>query len=1001
MNRNFSLIIWLAFCFAVLTTSLQPANASILLKSGGQNAQRLRAKFVKADVEIERQFAATELTMVFGNETSSRTEADFIYTLPPHTVVTSFAYWFGKEKVQARVVEKELAASIYESIRTTNRDPALVEMIDENTFRARIFPIEAYADLKVEMRLVQVLPSSEQGAVYELPLGESDEDQVTLDAFHVKVRVQSDADLLRVGNNFDLPVSQKAGSHVITLSQLDYRPPRNLKVDLMRKPQNLQAELLSEYSALADERDGFFALALTPQLGLDNPRVQISGVETSQLWPQKLPDIKANQEIVIFGRYKNQGQATVTLTGTTAGKAWSQSRSVQFLSSRGDGIALKGWVAKRMAELSKDADNRRAVIALSMRFGLPGKFTSWLAVPREEMKRYRAQQESLRQQRLYSNYNILGEQLVREILDGHPNGQKARNLKKQLNEISQLGGWNAKNQLNSVLENKMYSVAAQLAELRATQADRKQIAGLHRQLGLLAKARGVRPDGYIQRAVKERSSGGAYEVAQKLAEELRNNRGEGPVAQKLRLRLKALSGKDATRPYGTMWNLLSRDMNALADEYAAEKYQPRPDAVKMQALRRRIDLMGRDMGVAGAVAIQGAQNRWAAKRYSKLAPELIQARRAAAPDPKQIANLEREIGRIARLTGASPKSSLESAEHRWEHYRRHELGKFIIDEKHKSSPDQARIAAMRNELSRISNGRPERWIDIYAGHYLFSPEGAEDKKALEKVRDDILAELKKEQPEKAKITELNGRFEQIWKRAGYEMPWWRWRGDEWLQKTREDIIAVRRDLKAANESGDIEKVAEFDAKEKQLLSSVNYIAEARWGDPLISVEAPADAMQVIAVMPNGEIKKLVFNAASRHWEARFDIPMYAAEGEYSVTVIVVFKDSVRRQFVLLYKLDLTPPTAIGATSKSADDSSLNLSLETGNDSDRVEALLPWGERVELRAGAAEANEIKRRFSTVVPVPNTYQSDTSVVTFIVTDNAHNRTSLTVEMENSTP
>ena len=90
------------------------ADAQILLKPTGGNALPLRTKALDADVTLDRQFATTKLTLLFQNETSDRIEADFIYTLPKDTLVTYFAYWFGEEKVVARVVEKERAAAIYQ-----------------------------------------------------------------------------------------------------------------------------------------------------------------------------------------------------------------------------------------------------------------------------------------------------------------------------------------------------------------------------------------------------------------------------------------------------------------------------------------------------------------------------------------------------------------------------------------------------------------------------------------------------------------------------------------------------------------------------------------------------------------------------------------------------------------------------------------------------------------------------------------------------------------------
>src|SRR5439155_25072551 len=77
--------------------------------------------------------------------------------------------------------------------------------------------------------------------------------------------------------------------------------------------------------------------------------------------------------------------------------------------------------------------------------------------------------------------------------------------------------------------------------------------------------------------------------------------------------------------------------------------------------------------------------------------------------------------------------------------------------------------------------------------------------------------------------------------------------------------------------------------ERQRAELTNRLSElrARMGDPLIQVDAPIDSERVIAIMPGGEIKPLAYNVESRRWEARFDIPTYAAEGAYEIVVIVI------------------------------------------------------------------------------------------------------------------
>ena len=164
---------------------------------------------------------------------------------------------------------------------------------------------------------------------------------------------------------------------------------------------------------------------------------------------------------------------------------------------------------------------------------------------------------------------------------------------------------------------------------------------------------------------------------------------------------------------------------------------------------------------------------------------------------------------------------------------------------------------------------------------------------------------------------------------------------------------------------------------------------SRAGDPLISVEAPMDSKSVIAILPGGEIKKLQWNAKSGLWEARFDIPIYALAGEYKIRVLMVLPNGRRHSLGLSYRVDTQAPSGQGRL-ELASDKTLRLRMEAGDDTDRVEAILPWGERVDLAQGQSSAFEAKAQ------VPEAWGAKAGVVTYILTDRAHNRTRVLVDM-----
>lgn len=165
---------------------------------------------------------------------------------------------------------------------------------------------------------------------------------------------------------------------------------------------------------------------------------------------------------------------------------------------------------------------------------------------------------------------------------------------------------------------------------------------------------------------------------------------------------------------------------------------------------------------------------------------------------------------------------------------------------------------------------------------------------------------------------------------------------------------------------------------------------SRQGDPLITVEAPQNSRDVVALLPDGSIKRLKFNALSRKWEARFDIPTYFAQGEYAIRVVILSAVRKRQQIVLRYHVDLTAPRGQGAITALGDDAQLQLALETDADTVRVAAILPWGAKTSLKMTTPT------RFQTRVDVPEAWRQRKGAVTYILTDAAHNRTTISVDL-----
>jgi hypothetical protein len=962
----------------------------------------LRMKAVKADVAIRGQFASTDMEMIFQNETQQRIEADFIYTVPDGAVVTYFAYWFGSEKVVARVVEKQRAAAIYQHITSRMRDPALVEMIGKNTFRARIFPVMPAADLRVQMRYVQTLQSDERGASYRFPLRPTKEGKGVLDSLSVNVDITPDAGLLKVINNYSLPVNTEGNHHSIALNQSNYRPAQDLHVRLLRRPAALRAAL---YAAPSGGPDGFFALALTPNRKVAKPVVKISGITTYSVLFSKSGTLGANEVLVVVGRYKGSGQALVRLTDGAVPKSAALQQYVAFGDRREDNnLATKLWAAQHIQMLSATPKNRVAVIQLSTRHTLPSKFTSWLAVPKEELARYKNEM-------LTADMAVAGRSLAMEIANGRGQSLSARQLRARFNALAKRLGSDPRYELPNHLEATLRELTSMQLQLQySTRSNRQPQRILQRQIARLKRVVMSNPNSSVRIYMAEEEARVASQV---LADEVTRTGANSPRAKRLRARIKSLSRRDYDFSYMAQQEMQNR-LWRTASEFVTAKYVQRPNPARLSSLRRQVTRLAQATRSSERQALQTAERSYAEAEIRETVQQLARDTAAGRENKASSLHLRNRLNELAKRTSYKTRDLLNQ-QFQADSVKVHN---DLLAEKFSLQPDPVRLEELQAKLGRLEKA---------AGTPL---NGTDDMKwqtasvigrTLKQSRDRYVQELRKDKADATLLRRLEEHMNKLAADPGYIAPTDAYWGAPAEQKKLADlktplqhpkVVGLRDELDALNaeyeqlrKSGDSVKLSQLQTRRGETVDRIDYAVKyyLRLGDPLISIEAPADAQQVVAILPSGEIKRLIFDADAKKWQARFDVPSYASEGEYSIRIVVVLQDGTRRQMTMRYSVDMTAPGGSGqaaivsGANAQGTEPMLRLQIDADAGTTRVFALLPWGDKVEMKPSTVN----EHRFMVTVPLPNGHTASThaphsDVVTYILTDKAHNRTVITVDM-----
>ena len=142
---------WTRDLVAAAESPLVPANkhaggALVAVDPNGQEVQLSLRKFL-VDVHIEDGFARTTIDQTYFNNLNWRLEGTFYFPLPPDAVLSRLAMYVEENGEWCKIMEggmaeREHARTVFETIRYTNRDPALLEWVDGSTFRMRVFPLE-------------------------------------------------------------------------------------------------------------------------------------------------------------------------------------------------------------------------------------------------------------------------------------------------------------------------------------------------------------------------------------------------------------------------------------------------------------------------------------------------------------------------------------------------------------------------------------------------------------------------------------------------------------------------------------------------------------------------------------------------------------------------------------------------------------------------------------------------------------------------------------------
>ncbi|MCC6680600.1 MAG: VWA domain-containing protein [Phycisphaeraceae bacterium] len=136
---------------------------------------------------------------------------------------------------------------------------------------------------------------------------------------------------------------------------------------------------------------------------LADPVLEADGVKISQWQPRDLPDLFRGEQMIVFGRYRGDGDATLTLTGQQVDQTIVCEQTVKFAEKnmRHDFIP-RMWATRRVGFLldeirlhGESKELKDEVVTLARKFGILTPYTSYLIVEDERQRAVPVAQQTL------------------------------------------------------------------------------------------------------------------------------------------------------------------------------------------------------------------------------------------------------------------------------------------------------------------------------------------------------------------------------------------------------------------------------------------------------------------------------------------------------------------------------------------------------------------------------------------------------------------------------
>ncbi|MEP6612983.1 MAG: VIT domain-containing protein, partial [Mucilaginibacter sp.] len=220
------------FLLTVITlTGLQISRAcaqSPQLTVDGKTNNGVKLQELKIDVAVYGNISRTTWQMTFYNSTSRILEGTLLFPLKDGVSVSRYALDINGKMREAVPVDRGKGTAVFEAVERRRIDPGLLEKVEGNTFRTRIYPINPGRTRTVIIGYEEEIPLAADGNLkFTLPLNIKD----TVAKFSLNASVIQSAET-PVSDGDDLKFDNRHNTWSAAIDKSNYEPNHSLSFSI-------------------------------------------------------------------------------------------------------------------------------------------------------------------------------------------------------------------------------------------------------------------------------------------------------------------------------------------------------------------------------------------------------------------------------------------------------------------------------------------------------------------------------------------------------------------------------------------------------------------------------------------------------------------------------------------------------------------------------------------------------------------------------------------------